>query len=319
MEKISGLYYYFDSKILIEDYDDCLEMLKRVTMMHSLSLVIYEGSSYEEFCEIINSCDLKYLIGKSFAIEEHFTGDSALFDARWLAKPIWEGLDSPRVNLDNPDFRFLSVSFDNLFFFSRVIYRNSKGYLERMPKLRPVARPYTLKADMARVIVNYLGIKNEEGSRRRVFDPFCGIGGILMEAFDMGFNVVGNDISTNDIKDCKINFEKFFNGYLDKEDRECRFFNEDIKVLDGKDIGRVDGIVTDIPYGRCSRKLGDDIYRDFLSLSYNVLPEKGRLVVVFSSITGDFYDLAKEYFRDVLFVEEYINKSMTRYIAIFEK
>ena len=53
--------------------------------------------------------------------------------------------------------------------------------------------PYTLKSDIARASLNLLNLKENS----IVLDPFCGIGGILLEAEDLNFKVIGNDISWN--------------------------------------------------------------------------------------------------------------------------
>jgi tRNA G10 N-methylase Trm11 len=58
---------------------------------------------------------------------------------------------------------------------------------------------------MARASINLLGIKSG-----KILDPFCGIGGILLEAYDMKFEVIGNDISWNDLKYFKENFDYFY-------------------------------------------------------------------------------------------------------------
>ena len=185
------------------------------------------------------------------------------------------------------------------------IFENDKDYLTRMPKLRPIKMPYTLKSDMARAAINMLKLK--EGI---ILDPFCGIGGILLEATDMGFEIIGNDISWNDLKYFKKNFDHYYpkTSYIRiLADSKTQFLKENT----------VDAIVTDIPYGKCSRKLGTDLYEKFLQSAKQYLKPNKRLVIIYANFT-QFKPLALKYFDEVVEIEEYINKSMTRHILVLE-
>lgn len=174
-----------------------------------------------------------------------------------------------------------------------------------MPKLRPVAMPYTLKSDMARCAVNLLKLKSGI-----VLDPFCGIGGILLEAYDMNFQIIGNDISWNDLQYTKTNFNYYFPDakyQLSLADSKTQFLKKNT----------IDGIVSDIPYGKCSRKLGDDLYENFLISAREYLKKDGRMVLIYANF-NEIKTLAKKYFLIIDEIDEYINKSMTRHILILE-
>ena len=80
----------------------------------------------------------------------------------------------------------------------------------------------------------------------------------------------------------------------------------------------MDGIVTDIPYGRASRRLGLDLYDKFLKNAYNMLKNGHRLVVIYANFV-EFRDLALKYFHEIKQIDQYINKSMTRHMLILEK
>jgi len=198
-----------------------------------------------------------------------------------------------------------SLSKEQLIF-AVQIYKNEKDYLIRMPKLRPIAMPYTLKSDMARASINLLNI-----SSGRMLDPFCGIGGILLEASQMNFEVIGNDISWNDLGYLKENFKFFFPEkqlpLLTLSDSRTRIFDEN----------SIDGLVTDIPYGRACRKLGVDLYENFLINAKIYLKPNARMVVIFADFV-EFKEIALKYFIEVRQINQYINKSMTSHILVFE-
>jgi tRNA (guanine10-N2)-dimethyltransferase len=198
-------------------------------------------------------------------------------------------------------------------FFSIKVFENKKEYLKRMPKLRKVVKPYTLKSDLARACINFLNIKENE----ILLDPFAGIGGILLEGYDMNINIIANDINWDDLKSLKMNFEYFFPEKVKK--------NQPFLIRTICDSSKqflcnnsVDGIVTDIPYGKSSRLIGNTLYENFLKSAYYYLKPNKRLVVVYANFI-DFENLALKYFKKIKLIEQYINKSLTRKIIILEK
>ena len=303
LKQLNNIYYKFKSKYLI-DRDNVL--LKRLTFTNHLSLCKFKGN-FSKFKEGVINLDLNKFDGKKFSIRIRRIFDyvDVKYEARELAKPIWSLFEIPKVDLEKPDIEFyFFFEREDKFFFCEKIFENDKDYLRRMPKKRPVVKPYTLKSDMARVAINYLGLKNG-----LVLDPFCGIGGILLEAKDMGFEIIGNDISWNDLKYMRVNFDYFFpdsNYYRILADSRTQFLKEN----------SVDGIVTDIPYGRASRRLGKGgLYEDFLKCAKKYLKKEGRIVVIYANFV-EFRNMALKYFDLVDEAEHFINRSMTRHIIV---
>lgn len=304
LQQLQNTYYYFTSSF--EPTPDH-EIFSRVTLTNYFGKLLYQGNSYEKYASSLKKVNFSFLENTSFAIEQHNSdNDHQIISSKELAAPIWNSLENPKVDLKTPGFKFLSLNLESQFLFIQLLFENKKEYLLRMPKLRPVAKPYTLKSDMARVAVNYLGLK--EG---KVLDPFCGIGGILLEAYDMGFTCYGNDISWNDLQHLKSNFNYYFN--------EPQL---NLSICDAREQflapQSMDGIVTDIPYGRASRRLGLDLYDKFLKHAWSMLKNRHRLVVIYANFV-EFRDLALNYFVEVKQIDQYINKSMTRHILILEK
>ena len=303
LTRIKNTYYIFSSNYFI---DSNHEIFSRITLTNYFAEIIFEGEEFKEFENtIMNYYDCSFLEGKSFAVLQDYKSKTPLFRAKDLAGPLWKSLEKPVVDLENPDVSFLAVSIDKTLYFCRVIFENQKQYLERMPKVRPVAMPYTLKSDMARVGINYLGLR-----RGKILDPFCGIGGILLEAYDMGFEIYGNDISWNDIQYLKKNFAHYFpqaNPHLSICDAREQFLQDN----------SVEGVITDIPYGRSSRRLGLDLYEKFLINTSAMLKENGRLVVIYANFV-EFRDIALNHFEEIKQIDQYINKSMTRHILVLK-
>lgn len=304
IEKVHNTIYNFKTNNLINSTD---EFLSRLTFTNHISLCKFEGD-YGTFKSKISNLDLEKYDGKKFAIRPtRITKDFEIeIKANKLAKPIFDYFKDPKVDLINYDveFYFFFKDKDN-FYFTEKIYENNKEYLRRMPKLRPVVMPYTLKSDMARAAINLLGLK-----KGIILDPFCGIGGILLEAKDMGFEIIGNDISWNDLKYFKENFNHYFpnaNYARCLADSTTQYLKEN----------SVDGIVTDIPYGKSSRKIGKDIYEKFLQSAKVYLKPNKKMIVIYANFV-DFKDIALKYFDEVQEIDQFINKSMTRHILILE-
>lgn len=307
LDCLQNTLFFFSSNFFL---DKKKSFLNRLTFTNSIFLILEKDLFIDKLLEKTSKLDFTFLENTDFAVDSKFFSKTKLNNAV-LAKPIWDNLETPKVNLDKPHEKifFFGTVFNldsEIFYICREIFFNSKDYLRRMPKLRPVKRPYTLKSDMARASINLLGLKEGE-----VFlDPFCGIGGILLEAYDMGLKVIGNDISVEDLNLCKENFNFYY------EKNSVSLTNFDCSFLFGEE-NSVDGIVTDIPYGRACRKIGVDLYEDFLKNSVKILKKDKKLIIIYANFNS-IKDLALKYFEVEDEIEEYINKSMTRYILILK-
>ncbi len=305
LERVQNTIYFFNSQTLIQREHP---LLRRLTFTNYLGKLLFRGDNFEKYFETISKMDFSYLENKSFGVEQKTFRQDKLIESKELARPIWESLKSPKVDLKKPNIWFKNFQLTNSkeIIFTEEIYTNEKEYLGRMPKLRPVAMPYTLKADMARGASNLLNLKE----RAVVLDPFAGIGGILLEAYDLGYEVIGNDISWKDLNYLKQNFKHYFPDAqitLTCSDSRQRIFAQN----------SIDGIVSDIPYGRACRRLGVDLYDKFLQNAKFYLKENSRIVLIYANFV-EFKEIALKYFNEVVEINQYINKSMTRHILVLE-
>jgi tRNA (guanine10-N2)-dimethyltransferase len=311
LEQISNVYYKFSSDIELKSED---EIFKRLTFTKHVSILNFHGN-LEDLKKQISTFEIsKHYEGKTFAVNaSRMVKTFELPDSlRTLAAPVYDEFKSGKVSLKQFGIRFhyFYDSPENFYFVSEI-YHNSMDYLERMPKYRPVVMPYTLKSDMARAAINLLGMKDKNSV---LLDPFCGIGGILLEGYDMGFKILGNDISWNDLKYFKQNFEHYFPDSFKSGQVKRTLADSSTQFLKENSI---DGIVSDIPYGKSCRRLGDDLYNDFLRSATTYLKPGAKLVIIYANFL-EFKDIAKKYFTEVMEIDHYINKSMTRHILVLE-
>jgi tRNA (guanine10-N2)-dimethyltransferase len=143
-----------------------------------------------------------------------------------------------------------------------------------------------------------------------LLDPFCGTGGILLEAGLVGAAPVGSDMKEEMVDGCRLNLRKF--------DIQAELFRADVKDLEDH-IGRVNAIATDPPYGRSTSTKGRDI-RSLYSKSFEVfcnVLEKGRnLAIIVPS--EDLISLGRDYMELETSHSLKVHKSLTRHFCLFK-
>jgi len=154
-----------------------------------------------------------------------------------------------KVDLENPKTNLLfQKSGDKTFCIINPVENRQKFEL-RKAHLRPQLHPSSMHPRLCRAFVNLTGIK--KGS---VFDPFCGTGGILIEAGLRGIKPIGSDISDWMLKKAKIN---------------CAHYGVETK-LEKKDALSIKKkykyIVTDLAYGKNTASGKDLITKFFIHL-----------------------------------------------------
>ncbi len=115
----------------------------------------------------------------------------------------------------------------------------------RDPPKRPVYMPGTMTAKLSRVFVNLSRVKRG----RLLYDPFCGVGSMLIEACVIGSRPVGVDIDERRVVGAAINMEYYGCSPAVIASDVC-----------GSPVWRADAVATDPPYGRMTRAEGTDIW-----------------------------------------------------------
>jgi tRNA (guanine10-N2)-dimethyltransferase len=161
---------------------------------------------------------------------------------RKLGEQILKKVKNARVNLSNPQKTFFGVLTDNRFIFGlKTAEIIPKPFSERRPRRRPFFHPTAMQAKLARVMVNLAQPKRGD----LVLDPFCGTGGMLVEAGLIGCRVVGFDAKPHMLR-----------GGL-KNLRHYGINLEGLVIADARypPVTKVDCIATDPPYGRSASTL----------------------------------------------------------------
>ena len=222
---------------------------------------------------------------------------------------ILETVKTSRVNLSNPQKTFFGVLTDNRFIFGlKTVEIIPKPFSDRGPRRKPFFHPTAMPAKLSRTMVNLAQPKRGD----LLLDPFCGTGGMLVEAGLIGCRVVGFDAKPHMLR-----------GGL----RNLRYFGTELEGLAIADaryppVNRVDCIATDPPYGRSASTLGTNtrlIVEDFLSAVGDVLPQGGKICMA-SPETIRIGETAEESgFKHLESHFVYVHGSLTREIVVFER
>ncbi|MEK6949480.1 MAG: DNA methyltransferase [Nanoarchaeota archaeon] len=278
---------------------------------------VYKGSfcvRVHKITQIKNSSIKK--INKNYNIKNPEI--DKLYPEKELASFVWRKVKNPKVDLENPKTRI------DIFFAEKRIYcclllkKVDEYYESRRSHLRPMPSPISLHPRLAKAMVNLTGA----GEGEIILDPFCGSGGILIEAGLMGLRTEGFDISRKmiwksmvnlrhyGIKDCKLGAKDFF-----KIKKKYRY------------------IVADFPYGLNTAIMGnvrvtksnrkqikqylDKFYSGIIKKLEKILLKKA--VVIFPSYFNYNKFIKKSKLKLINEFDSYVHGNLTRKIVVLEK
>ncbi|MBQ6813486.1 MAG: TIGR01177 family methyltransferase [Methanobrevibacter sp.] len=300
-------------KKLDEDaFDDYYRLLvRRLGYTHEVHQLI-KTLNYKDLDEEVKSIDWSEFIDENFAVRvKRFTKNiDTVATERKIGGLILNSTENISVNLSNPKSFIRVVSYKNTIYLAYAKYELNKKYFEDMkPHKRPFFHPGCMSPKLARCMVNLSRVR--EGDL--VLDPFCGTGGILMEAGLIGAKVVGCDIDWKMKQGTATNLE-----YIGITDYKTHVV--DIREMEMYE--EADAVVTDPPYGISTTTCGEGasgIFTEFLeSIEHSM--KKDALLVMASPDSLDVDSIFKEV--GFVLLERYsikMHKSLTRIISVVAK
>lgn len=194
-----------------------------------------------------------------------------------LSKPLVHAVadvytKSRRVDLTNPDHTIFLLITDKTVFVSYQLIQINRGLFEqRKAHLRPFFSPISLHPKIARALVNISQVK----SNQTLLDPFCGTGGILIEAGLLNVNIIGSDLSAKMVRGAKENLDYY-------SIKPINMVTCDIESLSNNIHEKVDAVVTDFPYGKATSTNGEHLsllYQRAINSIQHILKSDGRAVL----------------------------------------
>lgn len=254
--------------------------LKRLALTHEIVEVLYRGE-WENF-------ETDYRPEGSFSVRtERIDRD---LDIESELGEYFE-TEGNSVELEHPDKKIKIYVLEDGIVVGRVVEDIDRSlYEKRGNEERPFSSPVSLDPVLARVLVNL----SEVPPGGHIIDPFCGTGGILIEAGLCGIGVHGSDLQKEMVEGTRKNLEEY--GIIVHDIRQCRV-NE---VTDTFDRG-FDAVITDLPYGQASKSENKPV-ETFLEIMDDVADK-----AVFMYNEPELGDLKADY-------QVYVHKNLTRYI-----
>ncbi len=292
--KSFSILFTVDNYIMISgDYSD----LKDSAFINYISLVIDETDDYKNFNKKIP--DGRFFVrvsGRNKTETEYFENEIGR---------VLNGYG--RISFRNPDFIIRAVYINRWYLCILKYEKNKKEFESRRAPLRPFFSPVSLHPKYARYLINTSFTKPGD----TIIDPFCGTGGILIEAALMKRKIIGNDSSLNMVMGTKLNLKYF-------DIKDYKIYNDDISHLN---ISRkVNAIVTDMPYGRSSgidNHEINDLYMESFKKFSDILIKNGKCSVIIND--KKFLTYAEDYFDVIKIVPVYQHKSLVRQFVILNK
>jgi len=183
----------------------------------------------------------------------------------------------------------------------RLIWKNTEDFEGRRSHLRPFSAPIAMHPKFARAMTNLARVKKGQ----KVLDPFCGTGGVLIEAGLVGAKVFGVDIQPKIVAGCKRNLEHF------------GIPSASVKAGDAlKAKGKFDAVVTELPFGKSTRLTMEKkkLYSSFLKRLPQLLKRGSCAVISSDRPLPNSKGLSKKGTYPV-----YVHRQMTRYINVYRR
>lgn len=303
--------YSLDNCLIIDLKSRAMEIIEKISTSLALTHHIIEvlgigGSNEQEILEMIrkNMPDFEgtYRV-RVKRVRDHSTINTESMEGKIGAILYNKG---KRANLKNPKMQFRVVLTEDKSIFGILLSSIDRSAFEaRKPHNKPFFYPGVLMPRVARALVN-ISMPQEY-----LLDPFCGTGGILVEAGLIGIKVIGGDMQRKILLGAKMNLQHFGSDYFLMFEDACRLALRDESV---------DAVVTDPPYGRSAAIKADSLgYMLSSSLEeiHRVLKSGKRAVFVSER---PIEDLAKNAAFKVMETHiQRVHKSLTRRIVVLEK
>lgn len=211
------------------------------------------------------------------------------------------------IDLEGPDFELRVLISGRLHVGILAGEVDRSSFEARKAGLRPFNHPISLHPKLARALVNL----TRAGPGQVLLDPFCGTGGILIEAGMIGCRALGGDIDPRMVAGSRKNLTAL--GVRDAEVREA-----DVSSWSSP-AGAVDAIATDPPYGRSASTAKEPIgklYARAFGACHSALKEGGRLAMVLPD--EGHAALAKGFELEGMHPVR-VHRSLTRYFCVFRR
>ena len=301
--------------LLLNIRSDPCEISKRLSARlamthHIVSVILKCDTLPTSILESVRAAEITVPGGETFSVRVKQIKGSFISSTRMerlIGGVIFERNSGAKVDLVNPDHRFrVIVTKDSCVFGEVLASIDRRQFWDRLPHKKSFFYPGAILPDIARAVVNLCEIRTDD----LVLDPFCGTGGILLEAGMIRARVLGIDVQESMIRGADMNLRSHGFKYQLASGDACNLPLKD---------GSIDAVVTDPPYGRSAVVMAESVeslYKNALLEIYRVMKVGGRAVVI--------SDFELPWADEIGFVvtglyKNRVHRSLTRYIMVLRK
>jgi len=257
-------------------------LLDEVLILGGHSIYPQSSESQISLCEAIGEWAIQNFEEGDFAVRTRKIGELPdTISSRSFEDKVGRAVSSSgiRVNLESPSNEIVIIiagsnegdTHPEPFEFEgtmvvwglRVKNWSKESFSGRSPTERPYFKPISLEPRQARLLISLSRVPNRE--IKAVIDPFCGTGGIAIEAVLQNIRALASDLDTRMVEGTKENLK-----WLGKECLVEKWDASDLSTLWGEMEGC--SFVFDPPYGRSSWRSVDS-----LDIFLNVLKEAKKI------------------------------------------
>lgn len=276
---------------------------KARTLHRNHQVAIYDGEFFPELSRLSMT---HKILNLDFSLEDRSfrvrvkriqTHVDTLKMEKKIADSLQQEYGPLPVDLETPEQEVYCIIQKGISFTGLTLMDFPYLYERRKPQYRPFFHPSSLHPRVARTLVNL------SRARTEVLDPFCGTGGILVEAGLMGLRVKGLDISPDMISGSRENLD---------------YFNISTYELHQGDIldlpayfPSVEAVATDMPYGKASRAIPSR--GDLYAIAFQIIHDIASTACI---VCPEPHDFESEGFRVMESYVMRVHKSLNRHIYI---
>ncbi|MDO5826011.1 MAG: hypothetical protein BZ137_07450 [Methanosphaera sp. rholeuAM130] len=201
------------------------------------------------------------------------------------------------------------LKYNKIIIAKSIVLQDKRHFFDNKPHKRPYFHPGSMSPKLALCMVNLAHVHENDV----VLDPFCGTGGILIEAGCLNTKLIASDIERHMVEGTRLNLEA--EGF-----REFEVYWEDVRKLELNE--RVDAVAMDPPYGISTTLGGIDtkkLYHEALIAIAKHLKDDGYICMA-SPHYIDLYEVIEDTPLEIL--EQHairMHKSLTRIITVLSK
>lgn len=292
--------------------DAVAKAVARLGLTHDVSVELFE-SKWEPLALAAAAASADLSPAGSFAVR------AERLDAHAPRRPAVERAvgaalaPGRRVDLRGPDSIVRAFAGGGRVWAGRRIWdRDPKDTAARHVQHRPVGSPVSLPPKLARALLNLARAPPGEA----VYDPFCGTGGILLEAATMGVGTCGSDLDPRMVAAAERNLAHYRlpRGEL---------FSSDVgaapQALRLRGINPA-AVVADLPYGRSSSSgkepLGRLYDRAFAAIRESLKP---GCRAVLGLPTAEAARRAAAFLDEEALFKVWVHRSLTRHFVVLRR